>query len=196
MLRRFAIAIAVAGLGTAAAFGIANAAPATGALTADAIGPKVGSKIALGGKLIDSTGKPTTLAAISGGKPMMIVMFRSAGWCPYCQRQLKSLGPVAAAAKAKGVRFAAFSYDKPEVLAGFSAKQGLTYPLFSDTGSKLIDTLHLRDPQYKPDSIAYGVPYPTILVLDGRGRVMAKSVETDYKIRPSEADLIAMLDKA
>ena len=166
------------------------------AADAAAIGPAIGSRIATDARLVDSKGRATTLAAIGGGKPMMIVMFRSAAWCPYCQAQLKGLGPVAAAARQKGVKFLAVSYDKPEALATFAAKTGLSFPLYSDSGSRMIDALKLRDPQYKADSFAYGVPYPTTMVVDASGRVKAKAVETDYKIRPSQADLIAMLDKA
>ncbi len=194
MLRRFAYALALAGLGGLAGLALATATPTP--LSASSIGPNIGSKIALGGALTDSAGQPTTLGAISHGKPVMIVLFRSAAWCPFCQAQLKGLGPVAAAAQAKGVRFIALSYDKPEVLAAFAQKQNIAFPLYSDTGSKLIDTLRLRDPRYKPDNIAYGVPYPTTLLIDAKGRVKAKTVETDYKIRPSQADLIALLAKA
>jgi len=164
--------------------------------SSETIGPMLGSRVATDVPLRTAAGKPTTLAAMSAGKPVMVVLFRSAAWCPYCQKQLKSLAPVAAAARAKGVRFVAVSYDKPDVLAAFAAKQAIPFPLLSDTGSKLIDALKLRDPQYARGSFAYGVPYPTILLLDARGQVKAKTVETDYKVRPSQADIIAMLDRA
>lgn len=187
-----------AALATALMLGAAGSATIGNAQTAPApaaIGPAVGARIATNAALLDSGGRPTTLAAVAGGKPIMVVLFRSAVWCPYCQGQLKSLGPVAAAAKAKGIGFVAISYDKPEALAAFSAKQGLTYPLYSDKDSKLIDALKLRDPRYAPDNFAAGVPYPTTLLLNARGVVKAKTVETDYKIRPANADLIALLER-
>ncbi len=160
-----------------------------------AVGPALGSRIALNTPLRDAAGKPTTLRAIGGGRPLLIVLFRSAAWCPYCQRQLKGLGPVADAARAKGARLIAISYDKPDVLAAFAAKQGLTLPLYSDSGSRLIDALKLRDPQYPRDSFAYGVPYPTTLLIDGSGTVKAKTVERDYKQRPGTTDQIALLGR-
>jgi peroxiredoxin len=160
-----------------------------------AIGPAVGARIAMAMPLTASTGKATTLGAVAGDRPVMIVLFRSAKWCPYCQAQLKGLGPVAAAARTKGVRFIAVSYDAPDVLAGFAAKQNIGFPLFSDPGSRMIDTLRLRDPQYARDSFAYGVPYPTTLLVDAGGTVRGKVVETNYKIRPAQRDLIAMLDR-
>lgn len=189
-IRRAAFALTLA-FG-AAAPGVATP-PQAPVADAAAIGPAIGSRVAMNLALTDSQGKPTTLARVAGGKPLMIVLFRSAAWCPYCQAQLKGLGPVAAAAQARGVRFIAVSYDKPATLAAFATKQGLTYPLYSDAGSRMIDALKVRDPQYKADSIAFGVPYPTTLMLDRHGIVKAKSVETDYRIRPTQADQIAMM---
>ena len=188
---RATLAVALAlGSVAAATIGTAQPAPATAA-----IGPAVGARVATGAALTDSSGKKTTLATVAHGKPVMVILFRSAKWCPYCQGQLKSLGPVAAAAKAKGVGFIAVSYDSPADLAAFAAKQNLAFPLYSDTGSKMIDALKLRDPRYPADSFAYGVPYPTTLLLDAKGTVKGKTIETEYKIRPSNADLIALLAK-
>ena len=195
-LFRAALATTLAiGAAGAATIGFAATMP-TAVPAPSAIGPAVGTRITTGAALLDSAGKPTTLAAVAHGKPVMVILFRSAVWCPYCQGQLKSLGPVAAAAKAKGIGFIAISYDKPADLAAFAAKQSLSFPLYSDTGSKLIDALKLRDPRYAADSFAYGVPYPTTLLLDGKGHVKGKTVETDYKIRPTNDDLIALLAKA
>ncbi|GGA50221.1 redoxin domain-containing protein [Sphingomonas psychrolutea] len=186
-----AAALALGSAG-AATIGAAQSAPAPAPA---AIGPAVGARIPTGAALIESNGTKTTLSAVAHGKPVMVILFRSAKWCPYCQGQLKSRGPVAAAAKAKGVGFIAVSYDSPADLAAFAAKQSLTFPLYSDTGSKMIDALKLRDPRYPADSFAYGVPYPTTLLIDARGTVKGKTIETDYKIRPTNADLIALLAK-
>ena len=146
-----ALLLASAGLGAFAAAGTAAA-----MTNPAAIGPAVGGRVAMDARLVDSAGKPTTLAAVSAGKPVMMVMVmvRSAKWCPYCQAQLKGLGPVAAAARAKGVRFVAVSYDSPATLAAFGAAQKLSYPLYSDTGSGMIDAMKLRDPQYAAGSFA------------------------------------------
>ena len=168
--------------------------PVIAARALDEIGPAVGSRVKLtNGRVLDQAGKPTTLARIAGGKPMMVVAFRSAAWCPYCQRQLKALGPVAEAARKKGVKLIAVSYDTPETLTGFAKKNTLSFPLYSDGGGRMFQALGLRDPQYPEGNFAYGVPYPTILMFDAKGRVTAKSVETDYRIRPSQADIIAMM---
>ena len=189
--RIFAAAALVLGVA-----GIASTASARSeAAASKAVGPAIGSRIAMSAPLIDSSGHPTALAAVSHGKPVMLVLFRSAAWCPYCQRQLKGLGPVAEAARHKGIVFLAASYDKPQVLADFASKQNIRYPLYSDPQNKMVSAMGLRDPQYKKGSIAYGVPYPTTLLVDTHGRVKGKLVESDYRIRPTSTDLIAMMDQ-
>ncbi|WP_164847452.1 peroxiredoxin family protein [Sphingobium algorifonticola] len=143
----------------------------------------------------DTAGKPVSLAQMKGRKGALIVFFRSAAWCPYCKAQLKSLTDVAQAARSRGIAMAAISYDAPAVLDKFAKAETLGFPLYSDGGSRLIDTLKLRDPRYDSSSYANGVPYPTILLVGPDGRVKAKVVETDYKIRPSNADVVALLDR-
>ena len=43
----------------------------------------------------------------------------------------------------------------------------------------------------KPDSPAYGIPYPGIYIVDAQGKVVAKYFEDDYKERVSTADILA-----
>ncbi len=40
--------------------------------------------------------------------------------------------------RAKGLGIAAISYDAPEILAEFSRRRGITFPLLSDAGSAVI----------------------------------------------------------
>jgi hypothetical protein len=68
--------------------------------------------------------------------------------------------------------------------------------MLSDTGSKIIDPLGLRVPQYGPESKASGVPRASILVLALDGRVEAKYVSADFSARPSTEDVLAMTDSA
>lgn len=155
--------------------------------------------IALGAKapttlaLRNSAGKATNLARQMGPKGVVVVMVRSADWCPYCKVQLADLNAIKPKLMAMGYTLVSVSYDKPEKLVGFARAKGITYPMLSDQGSKLIDAVALRDPQYASVPFANGVPYATILVIGKDGRVKAKSVSTDYKIRPSNEQVLAMV---
>jgi peroxiredoxin len=157
------------------------------------IGPAVGST-APALVAVDMAGAPRTLGSIAGPKGTVLVFFRSAKWCPYCQRQLNELKAATGPLARRGYRLAAISYDAPSTLAGFAARQTIDYTLLSDTGSKMIDAYKLRDPQYAEGSFAYGVPKPAIFVLDRNGVVRGKLAEEGYKSRPPVAAITALLD--
>ena len=58
----------------------------------------------------------------------------------------------------------------------------------------MIDAFGLRDPAYPADSFAYGVPKASILVIDAKGVVRAKTVAADYKFRPTPEAILASVD--
>lgn len=79
-----------------------------------------------------------------------------------------------------------------DVLAAFAAKQGITYTLFSDQGSKLIRDLGLLNEHVYEHHAAYGipkrdhhwgVPYPGVFLLDAEGRVTQKRFQQSYRER-------------
>jgi peroxiredoxin len=118
------------------------------------------------------------------------VFVRSASWCPYCIQQLRDIESVNAALKDRGYRLVSVSYDSTEVLSSFMKKYGVTYTMTSDRGSAMIDAFKIRDPQYGPNSKAYGVPMPAIFVVDRAGIVRAKLAEEGYKTRPPSAAIL------
>ncbi len=157
------------------------------------IGPAVGSK-APALHATDASGKAMTVKALAGKKGVVLMFFRSAKWCPYCQAQLLAMKAAPDALAARGYRLAAISYDAPAVLADFTAKRDINYVLLSDKGSTTIDAWALRDPQYKPDSIAFGVPMPGIFILAPDGTIRAKLAEQGYKTRPPLEAVLAAID--
>lgn len=165
---------------------------ATAAIAAQPIA--VGAHVPADFAAVDSAGKPRNFASIAGKKGVVLIFFRSAKWCPYCQAQLKDIRALPAELAKRGYTLAAISYDAPETLAGFAGKQQVNYTLLSDAGSKQIDAFGLRDPQYPKDSFAYGVPKATILVIDRAGVVKRKLTTDDYKIRPGNDKILAAVD--
>ena len=156
-------------------------------------GPAVGAKVpAIAAK--DLGGRPASIARLSGKNGVVLVFVRSAKWCPYCQKQLIELKDAQAPLAQRGYKLAALSYDAPDVLTRFSQQREIGYSLLSDVGSATIDAYRLRDPQYKPDSYAYGVPMPAIFVLSPLGVVKAKLAEEGYKTRPPVATVLAAVD--
>jgi peroxiredoxin len=153
-----------------------------------------GAKVPATFKAVDATGRARNWASIAGKKGTVLVLFRSAKWCPFCQAQLKSLKDVQAGLAQRGYSLAALSYDPPEVLSGFAAKTGIGYTLLSDEKSAMIDAFGLRDPAYATGSYAFGVPRASILLVDAKGVLRWKSVASDYKIRADNAAILKAVD--
>jgi peroxiredoxin len=157
------------------------------------VGPAVGTK-APALHATDVAGKPADLRSISGRNGVVLLFFRSAKWCPYCQKQLIEFRDAQAPLEARGYRLAALSYDPPAVLTGFAQQRQIGYEFLSDTGSATIDAYDLRDPQYPPGHFAYGVPRPAIFVISRKGVIQAKLAEEGYKVRPSVEAVLAAVD--
>jgi peroxiredoxin len=64
------------------------------------------------------------------------------------------------------------------------------FPLLSDPDHRVIDRYGLFNPN---ESRRRPVPHPTTLVIDRDGVVRWKFVEVDYRIRPSNDDILAAL---
>jgi peroxiredoxin len=176
---------------------IGGALDATLGVTASAedLGPPVGAKAPDIGTRLDQTAKPRTFADLMGTNGLVLMFFRSADWCPYCQAQLIDVNSGIAEIEKRGYHVAALSYDSPEILQAFTAKRHIAYTFLSDPKSEVIDLYKLRDPQYPPGSRAYGVPRPIIFVLDKHGVIKTKLHEESFKVRPPVTAVIAALDE-
>lgn len=158
------------------------------------LGPPIGTAAPDIGTPLDQTGKPRALADLMGEKGVVLLFFRSAEWCPFCQAQLMDINSGVAEIEKRGYHVAALSYDAPTALASFTARRGISYTLLSDPGSTVIDRYKLRDPAYPPGSKAYGVPRPIIFVIDRAGIIQAKLYEEGFKTRPPVSAVIAQID--
>jgi peroxiredoxin len=91
------------------------------------------------------------------------------------------------------------SYDPVEVLAAFSARHGITFPLLADVGSRTIERLGLLNRHLVESAAIYGkdvkpqdhgLPYPGTFILDRDGRVASKQFDSAYRVRPSPLHLL------
>lgn len=65
----------------------------------------------------------------------------------------------------------------------------VTFPLLEDPGHKTIDRYGLLNPQL----VDRGLPHPAVFVIDKEGIVRWKFVETDYKIRAANEQILQAL---
>ena len=145
--------------------------------------------------LHDQNGKSVTLSKLK--KPIVLVFFRGYWW-PFCARQLAELRSLLK--KDEKVAIYAISIDDAEKSKGLLtkiAKDGkgeVMFPILSDAGHKTIDAYGLFDPAYVGKGIE-GIPHPAVYILDKDRKIVWAKIESDYKVRPANADIRAELDK-
>ncbi len=146
--------------------------------------------------LEDMQGNQVTLSAARGKASTVLVFYRGY-WCPFCAHQLAELRSLMKANE--GIRVLAVSVDdheKTKQLMEKIAADGngpVNYTMLSDPGHKIIDAYGLHDPAYDGKRFD-GIPHPAVYVIDKNGRVAWAKVESDYKVRPSNADIRAALE--
>jgi peroxiredoxin len=180
------------------------------------LGPQVGVRVP-DFSLKDQHGKTWTLVSIMGPKGAMILFYRSADWCPYCKTQLLDLQDHVKELQARGLGVAAISYDTQEILATFSAKHGISFPLLADVGSETITRYGILnrvpeeafgpdkdDPVVRaevqryvaggnPSTRMIGIAFPGAFFVDRQGRVTSRFFEDFYVERNTMASLMLRL---
>jgi peroxiredoxin len=169
-------------------------APSVGALPdVGKLGPQVGDRVP-DFTLVDQQGHPRSLASLMGPQGLMLVFFRSADWCPYCRAQLAELQSRISDLKQNGLGLAAVSYDSVTVLAGFTKRRGITFPLLSDPGSAIIKRygiLNTTVPRSTPQT--YGVPFPGTFMVNPQGVVTSRFFEPAYQERTTAGSILVRL---
>jgi peroxiredoxin len=96
--------------------------------------------------------------------------------------------------KREGLAVAGISYDPGPVLAEFSARRGITFPLLSDPGSltiKRYGIFNITVPENNQQ--AYGIPFPGTFLLNAQRVVTARFFEPAYQERNTVASMLARL---
>ena len=77
--------------------------------------------------------------------------------------------------QAAGIKLYAVSYDEADALAAFARHHGITYPLLSDRGSKVIRRYGIQNHFVTKEQVPfYGIPFPGTYLVDEDGIVTAK----------------------
>ena len=119
--------------------------------------------------------------------------------------------------RAQGLGAVAISYDSEAVLADFSQRRGITFPLLSDDDSSVIEAFGILntvaaegvgpnrdDPDIVADVAKYvsafganqmivGTPYPGTFMLNAQGRVTSRFFEEFYRERNTTANVMLKL---
>jgi len=136
-------------------------------------GPMLGSQLPPL-SVIDQFGDKQQLNNLMRKNGAVIVVFRSADWCPFCKRHLLELNDVVGQFKEKGYGVAAISYDSPKILRKFSQKKKLRFALLSDQQVQTFKAFDVVNIENEPGSRHYGIPYPGVIVVNKKGEVIHK----------------------
>jgi peroxiredoxin len=153
-------------------------------------GPAVGARFPHSLTAPDQSRKSQTLESVMGEKGVAIFFVRSADWCPFCQGQLVDANRHLARFRSLGVNVVSVSVDEVDEIAKFAAAQKIEYPMLADPAGAINLSLGIRDEQYPVGSAQFGVPRPTLYVLDRDGVIRLRYMEPTYRTRP---DLEAVL---
>jgi peroxiredoxin len=156
------------------------------------LGPQVGQAIP-DFKLQGAEGKWWTRDSIMGPQGTMLVFSRSADWCPYCKTQIIELQSRLGELKAKGLGLAVITYDSPAVLADFSTRRSIAFPLLSDPGSQTIKAFGILNTTVEEKSTSFGIPFPGTFIVNRTGIVTARFFEDAYQERTTVSNILLKL---
>lgn len=159
------------------------------------LGPEPGQTVPYAVAAHDQSGTARDFASLTGDKGAVLVFFRSASWCPFCQNQLKGLEARRNEIEAQGYSLVGVSYDSVADLAAFSDANGIGFPLLADEGSAIIEGFGILNTEVNPKSRAYGIPYPMLIVVGADGTVQAKLSEESYRDRPEVDALLTAIQR-
>ncbi len=128
------------------------------------------------------------LSALLEHGPVAIVFYRSADWCPFCQKHLVAMQEGLVEINAAGLQLVAISYEPVDVLARFASKRGIKFSLLSDSGSAEIKAWKLLNEEAK--GRAEGIPNPMTYIVGKDGVISAKLGHEGYKARHSVQELV------
>jgi hypothetical protein len=92
-----------------------------------------------------------------------------------------------------GMGLAAISYDSVPVLADFSARRGIGFPLLSDAGSETIKRYGILNTTIDPKNQLYGYPFPGTFIVDRHGVVASRFFEEAYQERDTVSSILVRL---
>ena len=159
------------------------------------------------GELLDAHGNRTSLAATRAGRPAVVVFYRGQ-WCPYCNLTLKTYEEqVVPALRERDIRLIAVSPQKPDSSLATTELNQLTFDVVSDPGNRLATALGIRTAPSQESRDAtgrmgldlstfnadggYGLPMPTVALVDADGVIAWIDVHPNYVNRTEPSDILA-----
>ena len=147
----------------------------------------------------DSAGKDVKVADLWVAKPLVIELFRTTTWCEFCRKRLYELHDHAADFEVENVTLVAVSPDTIEKIAtvekdGLKGRKPFKVRLLNDPKGSQADVLGVLNPDtVKPGTAAdaFGLPFPTTIIVDETGVIRFIETHQDFKDRTKIDEIIA-----
>lgn len=140
----------------------------------------------------------------------MLVFYRG-GWCPFCNYQIRQLTEAYPQYRERGVTPVAISVDRPEEAAKTRATYEIPFPVLSDpdlAAHRAYRVMHEVDDAERERLAGFGmdierasgrdhhvIAIPSVFVVDAEGVVRWAHADPDYRVRPSNEQILAALDR-
>jgi peroxiredoxin len=162
-------------------------------------------------ELLDVHGSPTTLYAVTAGRPAVLVFYRGA-WCPYCNIALSAYQQhLLPQLTGRGVGLIAISPQAPDGSLSMQEKNNLSFTVVSDPGNAIaggLGVLTRPSDEARAAQLQLGLdltavnadgtvalPMPTVAMVDAGHVVQWIDVHPDYSTRTEPAQILAALDQ-
>lgn len=141
----------------------------------------------------DQNDNVQSLNSLAGEKGLMLFFSRSFDWCPFCMAQLGDITAIQTEIEVLGFNIASMTYDSIETLKLAEEEFGIGFTMLHDEAIKHVNAFGIRNLDHEPDSFAYGIPQPGILLISPDGVILKKFSEESFRDRP---DLTYVLEAA
>lgn len=142
-------------------------------------------------------------------KGKVVLVFYRGYWCPYCNRELSRLQDSLTLIQEKGATVVAVSPEKPELIKQTIEKTKAEYPVIYDEGMKIMKGYEVEFELEETTLARYRssgldieknngdngkyLPVPAVYIIDKESNVTYRFFDTDYKKRPSIAEILKNL---
>ena len=149
---------------------------------------------------IDSKGEQVLSPTLWAKGPVVIELYRSAVWCPYCMSQIVGMEKALDQFEEEGIAVVACSPDTVETLQGIDrdglkGKKPFRLRLLSDPNGNTADMLGVLNPEtVKPGTPAdqIGLPFPTTFIVDAKGIIRFVKTHGDHRERVKPEQMLAI----
>ena len=153
----------------------------------------------------DQNGKSVSLNNELKTNEIVLIFYRGQ-WCPYCNKELKSIEDSLSLISSRGATVLAITPEKPENVAKTIDKTKAAYSIISDDSLKIMKAYNVAysidtgmvakyksygiDFLYANGSNGANLPVPALYIINKNGNIIYRYFDVDYRNRACVKDII------